>query len=82
MTRRLLQEALSDAWRLQQIRRAAQFRAAAPRPGDFPGRASREDLQAAYARCMAIAGAFENRAELCPTELIGADVATVLREVA
>lgn len=82
MTRRLLQEALSDAWRPQQLNRAAQWRAAAPRPGDFPGQATREDLRDAWRRCHAIARAFERRAELCPSELISADVDTVLEEVA
>lgn len=82
MTHRLLQEALSDAWAPQQRARAAAFRAAAPRPGDFHGRATREELRAAWERCRAIAGAFENRAELCPTEVIATDVATALGEVA
>ncbi len=83
MTRRLLQEALGDAWRPQQQRRAAQFRAAAPRPGDFTGRATaRDELSAAWERCHAIADAFESRAEMCPTEAIAADVDAVLGEVA
>lgn len=83
MTRRLLQEALSAAWRPQQLNRAAQWRAAAPRPGDFIGRQQTpEGLRDAWRRCHAIARAFERRAELCPSELIAADVDTVLEEVA
>jgi hypothetical protein len=82
MTRRLLQEAISDAWAPQQRARAAAWRAAAPRPGDFRGRATTADLRAAWTRCNTVADAFENRAAISPEHLVSADLENVLREVA
>lgn len=56
-----MNEATAAYWR----RRAALFDAAAPRSGDFTGRASRADLVALDRRVRAKAQACRNRAELC-----------------
>jgi hypothetical protein len=56
--RRFLQEALAAALPSYWAMRAEQFHAAAPRPGDYHGNATKEELDAACRRCM-------NLAELC-----------------
>lgn len=47
--RRIMQDALSEATALYWLRRADQLEAARPRPGDFHGAATREDLSARHA---------------------------------
>ncbi len=77
--RRLVLDAVAQAsagyWR----RRSAAFEAAAPRPADFNGRATRADLAAARARCLATADACRAKAFVVERYGLGDDVA---REVA
>lgn len=61
---RVAQDALADATAAFWRRRAAEFRAAAPRPGDFLGRATRTELSEAWQRCMRLAELCEHRAGL------------------
>jgi hypothetical protein len=60
--------ALEQAWVEAQaaywVRRARTFEDAAPRPGDFIGLATAEDLDEQAARCVAAAVACRNRATL------------------
>ena len=53
-----LSEATADYWE----RRAREFEAAAPQPGDFNGRATPEDLEARRRRCLSTAAACRARA--------------------
>lgn len=52
-TRRVLADALCEASARYWLRRAEVLEAAAPRPDDFHGHATREELSAAWRRCMA-----------------------------
>lgn len=61
---RVVQDALADATAIYWCRRAAAFEDAAPRPGDFTGRASREQLDAARERCLGAAAACRARASV------------------
>lgn len=61
---RVIREAIRDAERGQNLRRAAEWEAAAPRPGDYTGQATREQLEEAYRRCRGIAAAYRARAEV------------------
>jgi len=61
---RVLADALSEATRDYWRRRAEAFEDAAPRPGDFPGRATPEELRAARRRCLDAAAACRARASL------------------
>lgn len=77
---RALQEAWIDGSRQYWERRARQFEAARPRPGDFHGRATREDLQAQWDRLTATAEACRRRAEF--TYASQADFEHTLRSMA
>ena len=82
---RVLQDALTEATAAYWERRAQVFEAAAPRPGDYHGRASRAELQAAHDRCHATAKACRARAQVIRgehPEPISADVCAALAEVA
>jgi hypothetical protein len=61
---RLLQDWLTEATAAYWVHRAYQFQEAAPKPGDFPGQASRTQLAEARRRCQAIALACRRRAQL------------------
>lgn len=63
-TARMLQDALADATADFWERRARTFEAAAPRQGDFNGRATTEDLEARRARCELSARVCRQRASL------------------
>lgn len=72
---RVLQDALADATAATWRRRAEMFRWAAPRPGDFTGRATRAELSERWQRCMKLAEACEHRATLgLDAETFGADL--------
>lgn len=82
---RLLQDALTEATAAYWLRRAHQFIEAAPRPGDFHGRASRAQLAEAHRRCVGIALACRRRAQLITDgrpEEISSEVLAVLQDVA
>ena len=82
---RVLQDALTEATAAYWKRRAQAFEDAAPRPGDFNGRASRAELQEAYDRCHETALACRNHAELLRTlrpEPISPEVWAAIPEVA
>lgn len=61
---RVLADALSEATATFWERRARDFEAAAPRAGDWPGRATEVELRAASERCAATAAACRARASL------------------
>jgi hypothetical protein len=61
---RVLQDCLTEATAGYWLRRGHQFQQAAPRKGDFHGRASNDELMDAYERCQAIALACRRRAQL------------------
>lgn len=83
---RLLQSALTEATAMTYARRAAVFDWAAPRPGDFTGRATREELREATERCQEAAQACRRHASLLRAERASEDVSEdvwdVLREAA
>ena len=64
------------------LKRADEFLAARPTPGDFTGEATRAELSAQWRRLTEIARACRARAEVSPVEDLREDVANVLREVA
>jgi hypothetical protein len=83
--RRLLQDCLSEAIARWWLNRATAFEAAAPRPGDFNGRATAEELAERRARCLATAAACRRHAKLLHDgmpEEISSEVRAVLAEVA
>ncbi len=75
---RVLQDALAEATASYWERRAKVMEWAAPRPGDWPGRATPEDLSAARERCLSAAAACRARASLeapgAPLDPIVADL--------
>lgn len=62
--RRVLADALCEASARYWEKRADALEAAAPRPDDFHGEATREELNAAWTRCMADAARCRAHAEL------------------
>ena len=81
---RVLQDALTEATAQYWVDRAHQFQQATPRPGDFHGNATTEELRAAHRRCMATAQACLRRAALLRGEVaeISPEVWDALGEVA
>jgi hypothetical protein len=82
---RILQDALTEATAQYWIHRAYQFQQAAPRLGEYHGNATRDELNEAWTRCYATAGACRAHAELISQarpEPISPEVASVLEEVA
>jgi hypothetical protein len=82
---RILQDALTQATAAYWLRRADQYEAAAPQPGDYGGNASQAQLTDAWVRCMTTAAACRRHAELITQgqpEEISDEVASVLEEVA
>ena len=63
-TARILADAMSEGTAIFWERRAREFDAAAPRPGDFRGRASDAELAEAGRRCREAAAACRARASL------------------
>jgi hypothetical protein len=61
---RVVAEAIRDAESWQWLRRAAEWETAAPKPTDYHGGATREELSAAWRRCMETAAACRARAEV------------------
>ena len=59
---RVVQDALKDAHPGYWLHRARIFEAARPRPGDYTGRATREDIAAIDQRCRESADACRARA--------------------
>jgi hypothetical protein len=82
---RLLQDALTEALAATWLRRAELFEWAAPRPGDYVGGATPQQLAEAATRCGATARVCRWHAELILSgrpEPISAEVESVLAEVA
>jgi hypothetical protein len=82
---RVLQDALTEALPSYWAMRAEQFQAAAPRPGDFNGNATPEELQARLVDCLITAAACRRHAELLGAGLpdyIAEEISAVLGEVA
>lgn len=63
--RRVIQDALTDATAVYWRRRADTFDWARPRPGEFYGNATRDDLREQDARLAAMARACRARAAAC-----------------
>jgi hypothetical protein len=61
---RVLQDALADATAAYWRRRAGMYRWAAPRPGDFTGRATAAELEERRRRCEQLAEQCDHRASL------------------
>lgn len=80
--RRVIIDGLLDAWGVYWERRARSFEAARPRPGEFHGTLSQEDLRDQWHRLTAMAQACRARAQVSPLELVIEDVDAVLEEVA
>lgn len=66
--RRVLQDALAEATAIYWRRRADTFEWARPRPGDYFGQATREQLAESDARCAAMARACRTRAAACEVD--------------
>lgn len=82
---RVLQDALTAATANQWTKRAETFAWAAPRPGDFNGRATEAELTERQRRCLETAEACREHAQLLLRDsdgLIEPLVAEVLAEVA
>lgn len=82
---RFLQDALTMATAAYWRKRAEDFEAARPRPGDYNGNATPEQLKARDERMAGIARACRNHAALLGAgqpSRISDEVAAVLREVA
>lgn len=79
---RVLQDALASAHAGQLIRRAEQFEAARPRPGDFHGRATRSDLSRRWRELTEIAEALRAKAAIVSDSPVSLHVVDELREVA
>ncbi len=62
--RRVIQDALTEASSDYWNRRAAQFEAARPQPGDYTGHATAEALESRDRRCAATAEACRARAQV------------------
>jgi hypothetical protein len=62
LRKRATQQAILAAEAWHWAKRAEEFHAAAPRKGDYPGRATRAELREAYDRCMATALACRRKA--------------------
>lgn len=75
---RVVSDALAEATSSYWERRARTFEDAAPRPGDYTGRATRADLSAARERCLRTAAACRARASL---EATGAPIPAVVRSL-
>lgn len=73
-------EAVLDAWGATWERRARALEAARPRPEDFHGQASRDELDRRWHGLSAAARACRARAQVSPLELILPDVDNVLEE--
>lgn len=80
--RRVIVDALLDAWGATWERRARALEAARPRPGDFQGRATREELREQWQRLTAAAQACRARAQVSPLDLVAPEVDAVLDEEA
>lgn len=79
---RVLQDALTEATRSYWLRRAETFEAAKPRPGDYFGKLTRDEVRAQWYRLDEIARACRARAEVSILDDVADEVRDVLREVA
>ena len=61
---RILRDAMNEATAAYWLRRAEAFEAARPRPGDYPGRSTLRDINAADNRCRLAAEACRRQAAL------------------
>jgi hypothetical protein len=81
-TKRLLTDCLDEATRGYWLKRALQFEAARPGPGDFHGQATRADLRRRWQELTDIANACRSRAQVAPLDEIAPDLENVWQEVA
>lgn len=79
--RRVLVDAMLDGWEATWERAARRYEAARPRPGDFHGNATPEELRARWRELTEIAAACRARAQVAPLDLV-TDVDDLLGEVA
>ena len=80
MQRRVVVDALLEAWPAYWERRARAFEAARPAPGVYHGRSSRQELRAQWHRLTETAAACRARAEVSPLELVEPEVDVVFGE--
>jgi hypothetical protein len=82
-SRRFVQEVIEDATAAYYLKRAQAFEAAKPKPDDYHGKASREDLRAQWLRLDELAKACRARAKVSPLPgRTDPDLDNVLGEVA
>lgn len=81
---RFVQDVLAEATAVYWLRRAKAFEDAAPRPGDFHGKAGADELRDRSRRCMAAAEACRHHAGLVGVrgQDIEPDIFDALAEVA
>lgn len=80
---RVLQDALNEATAAYWRRRAEAFQASRPRPDDYHGHATVQELRDRDQWCAAIARACRHRAELMPpTDYVDPAIRAALAEVA
>jgi hypothetical protein len=82
---RILQDALTEATAQYWVHRAHQFQQAAPRPDDYRGNATPEQLTDAWVQCMTTVAACRRHGDLVSGEYpepISDEVASVPGEVA
>jgi len=78
--RRLLTDCLNEATRTYWLKRAQDFENAKPRPGEYQGTSTREELRARWLWLDEIARACRARAEISPLDEIAPEVESVLSE--
>ena len=78
---RVIQDALNEGRRQWWLRRALDFENARPRPGDFNGQATLEELRDRWVWCTEIAKACRARAEVAPLDDDRPEILHILREV-
>jgi hypothetical protein len=66
--RRVMQDAYQHARRVWWLKRSADFEAAKPRPDDYTGQASLDELRARWRWCHETAKACRAKAEMCVTD--------------
>lgn len=82
--RRVIQDALNEARRRWWLQRAEDFERAKPRPGEYAGQATIEQLRARWKWCHHTAQACRNKAALVPLTLdeFQAELESVIEDAA
>lgn len=80
--RRVVVEAMLDGWGATWERAAVRYERARPRPHEFHGKQSTDQLRAKWHELTEVAAACRARAAVSPLDLVAPDVDDVLGEVA